>query len=121
MKNLLLFLLILLSPVLQAATLVVSWEAPTECQDGTPIAACEVDSYTVFYRIGDGVEQSQSAPASPLSIPIEIQNGDSVHVQMIATDVNGRPSVRSESIDIPYVSVPKAPSSVNIIFQIIYN
>lgn len=120
MKKLLLFLLIVTAPLIHAATLEVSWQAPVEREDGTSLLASDIESYTVFYRINNGAEQSQSAPASPLSIPVEIQNGDAVHVQLIATDISGNPSARTESIDIPYVSVPKVPSSIKIIFQIIY-
>lgn len=102
------FILIVSNSV--AATVNVSWDAPTERVDGTPLEASEIGEYRVYYR-SNGIERM----ASTTSTSMDITELYGLYVFQVTTvDTNGLESERSAEHEITVVVPIKVQVDVKV-------
>lgn len=94
----------------------ISWNAPTQFTDGTPIQAGDIDHYTLEYSI-NGVQQP-AVGVPGLSYSRAILQGQSVAATVKAVGKNGAISAASpastEVINVT-LQTPAAPTAPSIV------
>ena len=113
-----------------AATVDVSWTAPTTREDGTALKPTEISAYRVYYKFGgapstsdrfvkvdSGATQSISVPITPGPDP------QTLYVAVTAVDINGLESAMSNVASKTFVAASTSPPGppTNVTFAVSCN
>ena len=95
----LLFLLIALLDcrVAFAESKLLTWTAPTEREDGTPLSLSEIHSYTAYVSEGNNSHAITDISSIDTSLMITLYPGDNT-INMTTVDTEGRESARSNDV-----------------------
>ena len=127
MKRLLLIILALLIPSTTAiaATANLSWVAPTEYTDGSPLNAADISGYKIFYEIdGDVTPASASAMVAPgVAAVLQISLTPRpepyvVNFRAVTVLVDGRESgfsnIATKTFNVDSTANPNSPTNLTI-------
>lgn len=119
MKKFLLSILLALPAMADPATADLSWTAPTQNVDGSPIAG--IDSYTIYVR------DTSTGPATTIEItdPLatsyqwtgDVQNGETKFYNIAVTDTLGQTSAESNQVSKTFawnVTFDPNPPALNV-------
>lgn len=81
-----------------AADVEISWDAPTERVDGSPLSVEEIRQFNIYY-LSNGVEQVQSAQGDESTATITSLFG-LYAFSMTTVDINGLESERSDPLEL---------------------
>ncbi|MFE8071681.1 PA14 domain-containing protein [Marinobacteraceae bacterium S3BR75-40.1] len=78
-------------------TVTLSWTAPTQRTDGSPLSASEIDSYLIRYgQVADALDNSVSVPAGTTSYTLDSLASGTWYFTVTAIDTTGLSSAPSE-------------------------
>ena len=86
--------------IVQGAAIALSWTAPYEREDGTPISMSEIAGYRVYYGTeqGDYTEQVDVADSSTMEVTLNNLSTGTYYVVVTTYDMDGRESGYSEEV-----------------------
>jgi hypothetical protein len=86
--------------VVQGAAISLSWIAPSERVDGTPIAMSEIAGYRVYYGVsqGDYSEKVDIADSSTMQVTLNNVPSGTYYIVVTTFDTDGRESWYSEEV-----------------------
>jgi len=108
-KYLSMILAALLALIAQAAVWEVSWDAPSERTDGTPLAAGEIAGYWLYDLSGDVPQRLMYSEAMTASVTVTVAN---VTASVAAVDVWGEEGEMSESVVLNRGAAPGRPVQI---------
>lgn len=116
-KLLLSVVFFILASVTQAATqIIVTWQPPTEREDGQPISASEISGYTL--RCGGVITQLPPGDSYTGSIADVLPGYGATDCTLSAVDQNGLESQPSDPVTVLWTpGKPRAPTTIIIIAE----
>ena len=85
-----------------ASQALMTWVAPSEREDGTPISMTEIAGYRVYYSDAQGSYQSQFEINDPYDVDVssvDLKLASGTHYVVVTTvDTNGRESAFSKEV-----------------------
>jgi len=86
--------------IVQGAAISLSWTAPYEREDGTPISMSEIAGYRVYYGTaqGDYTEQVDVADSSTMEVTLNNVAAGTYYIVVTTYDMDGRESGYSEEV-----------------------
>lgn len=132
MKVLIALLFFLIAPGLAlgaSATAELSWAAPTDRQDGTPLQAADIGGYTIYYAVDtDGGIDTETASRIEVEpgqaskvVELQLEPRPEPYVVAFAIDVYDSNGLRSplsdivtKSFEVDSTSPPGMPTSITI-------
>lgn len=120
MKRLSSLVLLLLAFPLHAATLNISWTAPTTCTDGTPISGCAITKYTVYSGL-QGQAKTVLGTTGPTVTTFSAANTGPGNwcIQVSASSSGGEGPLSSEACKLVPVPAPGAPGTPTLTLTVV--
>jgi hypothetical protein len=86
--------------IVQGAAISLSWTAPSEREDGTPISMSEIAGYRVYYGTSQGeyTEQVDVADSSTMQVALNNVAAGTYYIVVTTYDMEGRESAYSEEV-----------------------
>jgi hypothetical protein len=86
--------------IVQGAAISLSWNAPYEREDGTPIAMSEIAGYRVYYGMSQGsyTEEVDVKDGSTMEVTLDGVASGTYYIVVTTYDVDGRESGYSDEV-----------------------